>query len=189
MPHQDNELVRDTIVGNFESFRKLVEKYYKQVFNLALRLIGDRDEAEDITQETFLNIFKNLSYFNPDFKFSTWVFKVATNTCFSFLRKKERVSNLQFQEEVCLNFPADLNNPADLYERKERCEQLRFAIGQLPSKYKVVLLLKYMSDLSYKEIADTLQISVHDVETTLYRGRKMLAMRLAINFNEKKCVK
>jgi len=189
MPHYDNELIRNSIVGNFESFGLLVTRYHKQVFNLSYRLVGNKTEAEDMTQETFLNVYNNLSRFNQNLRFSSWVFRIATNVCFSHLRKKGRFTMLQFQEEIFFGPHIDDNDPADLYEQKERCEQVRMAIRRLPVKYQLVLLLKYMNELSYKEIAETLQISVQDVETSLYRGRKMLAMMLSVNFKEKKCVK
>lgn len=189
MPQPDHELVRESMTGNVEAFRKLVERYQNPVFSLAFRLTGNREEAEDMAQETFLNIYKNLNKFKSDLKFSSWLFRIASNVCISHLRRRKGATLLELQEETLQFHPLTSNNPADLFEVKERHELIRLAVRQLPPKYQLVLLLKYMNDLSYQEIADALQISVHNVEMLLYRGRKMLALMLASDFPEKRCSK
>lgn len=186
----DQELVRQTLGGNLDAFALLVDRYRSRVFSLAYRLIGDKGEAEDMAQETFLKVYRNLDKFNLQLSFSTWLYKVATNVCLSHLRRRRFLPCLESDErELERMAPSGTGNPAELLEQSEVSDLLRTALQKLPTRCQLVLILKYMNGLSYVEIAEILKTSRENVETTLYRSRKLLARLLVEHFPEKRCLR
>lgn len=186
----DQELVRQTLAGNLESFRLLVDRYRSKVYSLAYRLIGDKGEAEDMSQEAFLKVFRNLDKFDLQLSFSTWLYKIATNVCLSHLRRRRFFPAFQSEEQQLEHLAiSETGNPAELLEQGEVSDLVKTALQSLPARCQLVMVLKYMNGLSYSEIAEVLKTSKENVETTLYRGRKLLARLLIEHFPEKRCLR
>jgi RNA polymerase sigma factor (sigma-70 family) len=167
----DIEIINQCIGGDVESFEHLVNRYKKLVFNTAYRMMGNREEAEDVTQEAFIRIYNSLSRYNPEFKFSTWALKITTNLCLDYLRKRKG-ETLPIDEQF--NICDDEPNPEEQYVRKENQRMVLEAINKLPEKYKEFIILFHNRNLSYQEIMDITGESLTIVKNRLYRARQML---------------
>lgn len=155
--------------------QEMVETYGDRIYRLALRYTGNRTQAEDIAQETFLRAYKNLDRYDRSRPAGPWLFKIATNICRNWLRDNR---------EVMLNIKEVYNRtpnpgPEELYLAREGEEELFQVIYQLPEKYRTIILLKHVSELSYSEIAETLDLEMSLVKNRLYRGRLMLRNMLS----------
>lgn len=149
----------------------MVETYSNRIYRLALRYTGDREEAEDLTQETFLRVYKNLSKFDRSKSAGPWIFKIATNLCRNYLRQRNRVF---FEEDSdALNLKTK-NSPEALFIEKEAGLEIAAALDELPLSYREIILLKTVAGLSYKQIGETLDLNLSLVKNRLYRGRIML---------------
>lgn len=180
-----SELIKKILSGEIGKFRIIVEVYQNPVFNYVYRIIGDREEAKDISQETFLKVYRSLGQYDHAYKFSTWLFRIATTVSFSYLRKRKPIF-LPFDECLQYDTVSPRGSPEEVYENHETSSQVQEAMQLLPSKYRLVLVLKYINEFSCQEIAQTLDTNVKNVETSLYRGRKMLAATLTQNFRNKR---
>ena len=150
--------------------QEMVETYGDSIYRLALRYSGDCDQAQDLTQETFLRAYKHLDSYDRSKPTGPWLFKIATNVCRNWSRSKR---------EISLDLSEDLNQtpnpgPEELYLEKERSGELARALRELPLIYREVLLLKHIGELSYAEICDVLDLELTLVKNRLYRGRLML---------------
>jgi len=152
-----------------ELLREMVETYGNRIYRLALRYTGNRPQAEDITQETFLKVYQNLDRYDQNRPPGPWIFKIATNLCRNWLRDNREIA-LNFDEETRSANPG----PEELYLAQEEKAELLQAIYRLPEKYREVIMLKHVSELSYNEIAETLNLDLSLVKNRLYRGRLML---------------
>lgn len=155
--------------GDQEAFRELVEIYKKPVFNLALRMLNNREDAADVAQETFLRVFRHIGQFNPQHKFSSWTYTITSRLCLDRLRRMKNISQ---------GINEDLPDRNPLPEEQVIINQMRhdlnLAIANLPEKYRLVVVLRHVNELSYEEIAAVLGIPVNTVKTHLFRGREML---------------
>jgi len=176
-----SDLLGKIIGGEIGKFRIIVELYQNSVFNYVFRITGDREEAKDIAQEIFLKVFRSLGQYNHAYKFSSWLFRIATTVSISYLRKKKPIF-LPFDEGLQYDTVSSRGSPEEVYENNETSSKVHEAIQLLPSKYRLILVLKYINDFSCQEIAQTLDTNIKNVETSLYRGRKMLAASLTKNF-------
>ncbi len=170
----DEELVARVLSGEQEAFSLIVERYQNQIFSLAFRLGGDYDEARDMAQDAFLRIYQELRSFDPSRRFFPWMYRVAHNTCINALHKKPKP--MADIDEIADFTPAEegLGSPEHNFEQKEQARLLREALAELPDQFREPIFLKYMEGLSYKEIAERLDLPVSTIETRLYRGRQML---------------
>ena len=171
MEKSDYELVQDCVQGNPHAFEELLERYKNLVYSVVLRMVNDLDDANDLAQEVFIKTYKNLNRYSPEFKFSTWIIKIATNTVIDFRRKKKPES-IDIDEMVYE--PADEVTPETNYVQNEGKRALAAAIEKLPDMYKVPIVLYHIEDMSYQEISDILEISLSKVKNRIFRGRKML---------------
>ncbi|MBR2783995.1 MAG: sigma-70 family RNA polymerase sigma factor [Firmicutes bacterium] len=175
----DEQLVILTLNGHPESFQILVERYQKQVFSLAYRLCGDYDEAQDLAQESFIRIYQELPRFDASRRFFPWMYRVAHNVCVNQLQRRPRDLS-PLEESYDLSDEADpATRPDQAYDRTEQAQTVQQAIAALPETYRLPLVLKYLRNLSYQEIADQLELPVSTIETRLFRGRNMLRKALA----------
>jgi RNA polymerase sigma-70 factor (ECF subfamily) len=179
----DEDLVRAGRAGDTEAFGEIVSRYKDRIYNLAYRMFGNREEAEDIAQETFLHIFRALGSFRVEERFSPWIYRIATNLCLDRLRKmKHAVASLDAPAGPEGDIPqqvADWSHaPEKVYELSEMRADTQEAINALPPKYKVVVVLRHLQDLSYDEIARVLGIPQGTVKTRLFRAREILRRRL-----------
>lgn len=171
MDASDLDLIDKCLKGNTEAFEPLVERYKKLVFNTAYRMMHNREEAEDITQEAFIRIYNSLARYNPEFKFSTWALKITTNLCLDNLRKRKG-ETLPIDEQF--NLSDEGPTPEEQYLRKENQRKVLIAIDKLPEKYKEFIILFHHRNLSYQEIMDITGESLTIVKNRLYRARQML---------------
>ena len=173
----DRHVVLQTRHGEVEAFGELVRRYQNAVFNVCYRMLGNRREAEDLAQESFIRAFQRLDTFDIERPFGPWMRRLAANLCLNHLQQR-RPSNLPLDAETDLAAQAPWANPEAARERTERAEALRAAILELPAHYRAVIELRHFQELSYAEISDVLGIPLSDVKSHLFRARKQLARRL-----------
>jgi RNA polymerase sigma-70 factor (ECF subfamily) len=170
--------------GERDAFAELVNIYKGKLFHLAYRMLNNRQEAEDIVQDTFMRTYENLERYDAAHKFSTWIYRIATNLCIDRLRKKKAAFSLDadVSEGDGLDGYSILHakdpSPEQELILSERQQVVHLAMEALPVKYKSAMALKYYHDLSLQEISDILGIPVSTVKTRIHRGRDYLRRRL-----------
>lgn len=174
--------------GEVSAFEELINRYKNSVFAIIYRMTGNYQEAEDISQEVFLTVYKKLYLFDNTKKFGPWIHKIAINTCISALRKNNKIVTLNFDESL-LNQPQwddcySYGNPYIVFEMSELRADIKAAINELPDTYKSVLILRYQLDLNNQEIADTLGVNKENVEVKVHRARKALRKVLIRKWEE-----
>ena len=175
---------------NFRSFDGLVAAYEKRIFNVIYRILGDYEEAADVTQETFISAYKGFERFRGDSKIYTWLYQIAINHCRNRLRQRGRQRVIQVEsidqprtwedsDSGTTREIADLTNaPHIVLEEKELKEKILEAVQSLPQDYREVVVLREIQGLSYNEIEDVTNISLDNVKTRLSRARAMLRRKL-----------
>ncbi len=170
--------VEAALEGDQSAFGHLVEHYQTAVFNLAYRMLGEPQEAEDAAQEAFLRAYANLSRYDPERPFKTWLLSIASNHCIDRLRKR-RLTWLSIEEEEGVSVhPALISTttgPEEAYLEQERSAGIQALLAQLPPDYRLVVVLRYWYDMSYTEIAETLGTSESAIKSRLFRARQTLA--------------
>ena len=165
-----------------EQFAELVNRYREPVYGFALHITGDPEEARDLAQQSFIKAFSALSRFRPGAKFSSWLYTIAANLCRSWLRsQKHRPVSIEgtFPDpETLPSAEAIVESPAELHGREELRREVLKAVNDLPTKYRVVVVLRHLNDLSYKQIAEILSLPASTVEHRLRTAREMLRQRL-----------
>ncbi|OIO39632.1 MAG: hypothetical protein AUJ75_01090 [Candidatus Omnitrophica bacterium CG1_02_49_10] len=194
MQNGERELIKRIISGDREAYRELVERYQKMVFAVTYRLIGSYEDALDMTQEAFVRAYKSLKSFKGRSKFSTWLYRIAVNTCYKTLKKKDR---LMASRSISLDEPIKVEDgrinremadnkiqaPDEEAVSSERMMLLREALRGLDKEHYEVVALKALGGLSYDEISKELCIPVGTVMSRLYRARRILKDRLkALDF-------
>ena len=173
--------------GDQDAFAQLVQHHQRRVFNLVFRMVQQYEEANEVTQETFLAAWQGLPAFRGDARFSTWLYRVAVNLCISELRRRSR-SRLQYLDELAVpeedRDASDMPSPDEAAETQERCRAVRRILAALPHDYRAIMVLRHFQQLAYEEIADVLQISLSQVKTRLFRARKMFKDRYEIFMGE-----
>lgn len=170
----DRDLAIRARRGEAEAFGDLVARYQTSVFNVCYRLLGERREAEDLAQESFIRAYQRLDSFDADRPFGPWMRRVAANVCLNRLQQTA-------PEAVPLDEERDEDNtgtPETIHAQTERAELLRSALVSLTPHYRAVLELRHFQEMSYDEIAATLNLPVSDVKSHLFRARKILAEKL-----------
>lgn len=170
----DNQLISKVLDGDEEMFAEIVNIYLKAIYNFVYRLAGDRDAAEDLTQETFVKAWKNLKRFDQGRSFKTWLFTIAKNTTFDWLKKKKEIPFSTFTDEEgesWLENVADENIlPDEILERKNIAEELDIILQKLPPHYRAILLLHHKEDFSLHEIAEILGEPYNTIKSRHQRG-------------------
>jgi len=172
-------------VGGEESeaaFKTLVHEYQRTVYYLIFKIVRNPEDAQDLTQETFVKAFSSIHKFDPSFAFSTWIFKIATNCSIDFIRKK-RMTLLSLNDNptsdenysgISLQIQDSDPIPSDILTKYERREILLSAVDKLPERYRKLVHLRYFEELSYEEVAASLQIPLGTVKAQLHRSRELL---------------
>ena len=172
--------VQQVLEGNTNAFEELVLEYEKKVYNVALRILGNSEDAADMTQEAFIKAFNSLSGFRGDSKFSVWLTRIVSNLCLDFLRSRSRRPTVSLSveddegDDVQLDIADVSQSPELLLERSLTRESVRRGLKAQPEDYREILLLREIQGLSYDEIADALNIEVGTVKSRIFRGRKKL---------------
>jgi RNA polymerase sigma factor (sigma-70 family) len=184
---QDLELVDKAKAGDQASFEILMKRYHDSIFYMVLKMVHNRDDAEDLTMEAFGKAFNNISNYSADFAFSTWLFKIATNNSIDFIRKKklmttslERTSATEDGETTPIAVKDHSANPEESMVKEQRAAKIRSAIEQLSPKYRSLIELRYLDELSYEEIAAKLDLPLGTVKAQLFRAKDMLYNNLKV---------
>jgi RNA polymerase sigma-70 factor, ECF subfamily len=178
----DEVIVERALTGDAEAFGEIVRRWERRIFALAYGMLGREEEARDATQETFLAAFRNLRNFRGEAKVSSWLHRIAVNQCITRQRraKVRSESALDDEEEKdASTFTAPLSySPARVVESRQETQAVRRAVNSLPPELRQVIVMKEFEDLTFKEIADTLDLPLSTVKSRLYTGLKQLHMRL-----------
>ncbi|AGA56568.1 RNA polymerase sigma factor, sigma-70 family [Thermobacillus composti KWC4] len=177
-------LARKALKGDQQAFAEIVGLYQDKLYHMAFRMLGSRQEAEDVVQEAFLRVYRNLDRYDEGMKFSTWIYRIATNLCIDRLRKRKATYSLDAEstEHEGLDgyavIPSDDRTPESEMLLSETQRIVRQAIDTLPAKYKSVMVLRYLHGLSLQEIGEVLDMPVTTVKTRVHRGREYLRKKL-----------
>ncbi|OQW66583.1 MAG: hypothetical protein BVN28_00465 [Nitrospira sp. ST-bin4] len=177
----DAQLVARSLAQDQAAFGQLIDRHASAIVNLSYRMVGNRAEAEDLAQETFLAAYKALSTFRADSKFSTWLYRIATNKCKDWLRVKrpgQGQYDLDADESLDLYVTED-RTPEVLLSRQQVAQELEQAIQRLPPLYREAFVLKHVEGLSYEEMEDILGVSGDTLKMRVYKGRVQLSRELA----------
>ena len=177
---EESRIVQKVLKGDVNAFEKLVLEYEKNVYNIALRMTGNSEDASDMTQEAFIKAYNSLQSFRGDSKFSVWIYRIATNVCLDFLRSKSRRPTVSLSvednegEEVQLDVADESQSPELLLDRQMTRESVRRGLETLSPEYRQILLLREIQGLSYDEISQALGLEVGTVKSRIFRARKKL---------------
>ncbi|MFH2103125.1 MAG: sigma-70 family RNA polymerase sigma factor [Chloroflexota bacterium] len=172
----DRELAQRSKRGEKDAYCTLVERHHVAVFNVALRMLGNFDDAEDVTQETFIRAYKSFLSYDLTRPLAPWFKKIATNL--SINRLNATKDTVQLNLDIQLKEASGNAMPEIKTITSEEQDQVRDAIHSLPLRYRTVIELRHFQDLSYNDIALTLKLPISDVKSDLFRARKMLAIKL-----------
>lgn len=171
---KDEKLVARFIKGDKNAFSLLIERYLKQIYNFIYRLVGDPHTAEDLSQEVFLKVWKNISRFDQNRSFKTWLFTIAKNTAYDFLKKKKSLPFSYFEREETRNkiyeMPDNALSPAKVSENSDLARNIEGKLKKIPPYYRTILLLHYKNDFSLIEIANILQKPYNTIKSQHQRA-------------------
>ena len=175
MTTNDQVYIDSILNGDASAFAVLVDRYKDLVYTLTLRMMKHREEAEEAAQDTFIKVYKSLNKFKGDSKFSTWIYRVAYNTCLDRLKKNKRQQYTVAINEYTEHQVKTLDNALDQIEAKEREQAIQDCLALLPSEDSFLLTLYYFEELSLDEIAKIVGLKPNNVKVKLFRSRKKLA--------------
>ena len=178
----DFKLIRAAVENNDEkAYAELMHIYKKPVYHVVLKMVRNADDAEDLTIEAFAKAFRNLHKFNPEFAFSTWLFRIATNNCIDFIRKNkiktmsiDSAIKIDNGDEITIDFRDQNLNPQETTIKNQKIEIMQHVVSRLPDKYQRLVTLRYFDELSYEEIATELKAPLGTVKAQLHRARELL---------------
>ncbi len=175
MTTNDQVYINNILDGDTNAFTVLVDRYKDLVFTLALRMVKNREEAEEVSQDTFIKIYKSLNRFKGDSKFSTWIYRVAYNTCLDRLKKNKRQEYTVAIDEYTEHQVKTLENALDALEEQEKQLAIKKCLEMLPSEDSFILTLYYFEELSLDEISKITGLKPNNVKVKLFRSRIKLA--------------
>lgn len=177
----DQEVVARALDGSERAYRELLRRYEKPVFSLIYRMVRDREKAEDLAQESFVKALNALASYRPEYKFSSWIFKIANNTAIDALRKREIDTTSLFgsghaegPRDGMLQIGDDAETPLAEVEARELGGIIEVAVARLRPEYRSCILLRYVEGLAYEEIAQALDLPLGTVKTYIHRARNEL---------------
>ncbi|WP_060205522.1 RNA polymerase sigma factor SigW [Sporosarcina koreensis] len=179
-----NKRINEVIKGDQDAFEEIVTMFQHRLYHVCYRMLGNSQEAEDIAQEAFVRAYVNIHTYDQKRKFSTWLFRIATNLCIDRIRKKKPdyyldatvpgTDGLNMYSQIAAQ--GDL--PEEEVERMEEQDRVQYEIGRLPEKYRTVIILRYMEELPLQEISDILELPLGTVKTRVHRGREALRKQM-----------
>jgi RNA polymerase sigma-70 factor, ECF subfamily len=180
----DQDLVVLAQKGSEKAYRELLTRYQRPVFSVIFRMIRDRERAEDLAQETFVRVFNHIDRYDPRYKFSSWIFKIATNLTIDSIRRKEldtvsidgsrNAVTAEQIEATSITVASPDENPEQQLEAKQLGAEIEGAIGRLRPEYRAAILLRHVEGREYQEIAEILSLPLGTVKTYIHRGRNEL---------------
>jgi len=176
---EDLLLVDEARKGNEKAFAKLMTRYRDSIYFMLLKMVNNVTDAEDLTIEAFGKAFRNLDLYTPKFAFSTWLFKIATNNCIDFIRKKKLspspIDSIQDSlDYVTVNIQSDLPDPEESLINLQQIAALKDVVNQLKPRYRSLIELRYYKEYSYEEISSELNLPLGTVKAQLYRAKTLL---------------
>jgi RNA polymerase sigma-70 factor (ECF subfamily) len=178
----DLQLVRRAVEQHDQAaFTELLDRYKESVFYLLMKMVNNRDDAEDLTIEAFGKAFKNIEQYTPNYAFSTWLFRIATNNCIDFIRKK-RMTTVSLDKsfmsddggEMTMDVRSETLDPEENLIRKQKNVLMQSLVTKLKPRYRVLVEMRYFQELSYEEIAEKLDLPLGTVKAQLFRSREFL---------------
>lgn len=179
-----NKRINEVLKGNQDSFEEIVTLFQHRLYHVCFRMLGNRQEAEDIAQEAFVRAYINIHTFDQKRKFSTWIFRIATNLCIDRIRKKKPDyyldANVPGTEGLTMysQIEAPGKLPEEEVERMEAQERIQYEISRLSDRYRSVIILRYIEELPLQEISDILELPLGTVKTRVHRGRAALRKQM-----------
>ncbi|WP_147676038.1 RNA polymerase sigma factor [Algibacter pacificus] len=179
---EEQDFINDLIAGKSFAYGKLIDLFQQKVFATCISFVPNKEDAEDIAQDVFVEVFNSIKKFKGNSKLSTWIYRITTNKCLEFIRKKNTKKRFAFLQSIMGNdIPVDktkyfteMNHPGVLLENKEKSETLFKAINQLPDAQRVVFTLSKVDGMSYQEICEVTEKSLSSVESLMFRAKKNL---------------
>ena len=178
---EDYELVKKAVDGNQRAYADLMDRYRSSIYHMMLKMVNNREDADDLTLEAFGKAFNKLKTYAPKYAFSTWLFKIATNNCIDHIRKK-RLHLLSIDDTVekdgtqsfSTNLKSNTLDPEEKFIKRQRVKLMRKVMSKLTVKYRLMIELRYFEELSYDEIARELDIPLGTVKAQLFRAKEIL---------------
>ena len=185
MPFESEQaLVKSALGGDQKAYKALFETYRQAIFHITVKIVRNQDEANDLVQETFIKAFGSLKSYDHNYRFSTWLYKIAANCSIDFLRKR-KIDSMSLDKpiatkdgDVQMEIPDDTYNPERDLRSRQQSTGIEDAIESLPEKYKEVIVLRHKEDKSYEEIAEMLKVPVGTVKARIFRARELLKKKL-----------
>jgi len=178
---EDLVLINAAVEGDQVAYAKLMKKYRDSIYFMMVKMVRNADDADDLTIEAFGKAFNRLHQYSPNYAFSTWLFKIASNNCIDFIRKKRMQTfsldqNINSDDESSPTFDVktDTMDPEEKLINKQKIKLMRYVVKQLKPRYKNLVVLRYFKEYSYEEIADELKLPLGTVKAQLYRAREAL---------------
>ena len=175
MTTNDQHYINLVIDGDTNAFSVLIDRYKDLVYTLSLRMLKNREEAEEVSQDTFIKTYKSLHKFKGDSKFSTWIYKVAYNTCLDRLKKNKKHCNDVAIDEFTEHQIKTIDNALDILEQQEYSKTIQDCLTLLPNDDSFLLTLYYFENHSLEEISEIVGITANNVKVKIFRSRKKLA--------------
>jgi len=185
----DLELVNRAVAGDQQAYAELLSRYRDSIYFMLLKMVNNPDDAEDLTIEAFGKAFRNIHQYTPSYAFSTWLFKIATNNCIDFIRRK-RMGNISLtqtdedSEETHIPIPSDTPDPEEHLINDQKVKMMRDLVSRLKPRYRQLIEMRYFEELSYEEIAVQLNLPIGTVKARLFRARELL-LNIMKNISER----
>ena len=181
---QDLRLVKLAREGDEKAFASLMNRYRDSIYYMLLKIVRNPSDADDLTIEAFGKAFRNIHLYTPNFAFSTWLFRIATNNCIDFIRKKKSIptaidQNPLEQENPASNLQSDTPDPEEELIRQQKVDQLQDVVAQLKPRYRKLIELRFFKEYSYEEIAHELDLPLGTVKAQIFRAKELLYNILA----------
>jgi RNA polymerase sigma-70 factor, ECF subfamily len=177
---EDTRLIHEALKGNQAAYKKLLKKYHDQIFHLISRIVRNKEQVEDLTQEAFVKAFASLRNFNEEYAFSTWLYKIATNSSIDYIRKR-KLDTFSIDKPIAMEeseysfeLPDTTYQPDKSIIQRQRAVLIEEAINSLPEKYKRVIILRHTEERDYAEIAKMLKLPIGTVKAHIFRARELL---------------
>jgi len=187
---QEISLIEKSSKGDVGSFEELIQPYQKKAFNIAYRMLGNVEDASDVTQEALIKIYKSLDKYQGKSSFSTWVYSIVNNTCIDYIRKNKKGNVVYLDQEIQakdrsykMELSDEMNTPEYLFEKQETQKIVQDAINQLNVDHREIIVLRDINGFSYQEIATMLNCSEGTVKSRINRARGHLKVLLEKRLN------
>ncbi|MGC8971684.1 MAG: RNA polymerase sigma factor [bacterium] len=178
----DIDLIKLAQKGDEKAFEEIVNRYSNRIINLATQIMGSRDEGWDVAQEVFISIWRNIESFDSARSLYPWIRRITINACYEELRKRGKSKETSLDDveddEPSIDVPDETYSPEDTFDRIELKEVIEKALGSLPEHYRTTLWLRVVENLTYEEIAETLNINIGTVKSRINMARKLMRDRL-----------